>query len=143
MEDAAYGPALLALRKDSHNPERKAKLLVTAARLAPVLALPIIQLQLKSSGEEDRKEGMDALAATEQAEALPLLVQGLADPSLRVREAAAHALVSLTRQSPSQEGLAWSGADPATDAEYWSSWLRTNPPSPIHPLRECPQLVRQ
>ncbi len=143
MNDAAYGPPLLALWRDNRNTERKAKLLVTAARLDPTIAMPIIQSFLQSSKEKDREEGANALAATERPEVLTLLVQGLTDSSLRVRQAAAHALVSLTRKTPSKDGLTWSGADPATDADYWSSWLRNNPALPIHPIRECPQMLPQ
>jgi len=143
MKDGTYGPLLLAVREHSHQQKRKTQLLLAAARLDPTTAMPVIRALLESSQETDRAAAINALAATERPEVLPRLLQGLTDPSLRVREAAANSLVSLTRRSPTQDGLAWSGADPATDVDFWSSWLRTNPASPIHPIRECPQMAEQ
>ena len=142
MGDASYGPQLIALMNSSSNVYEKAKLLVAAARLDPTNALPIIQPLLKSSNEKDREEGVIALAATEQPTALPILVRALADSSLRVRSTAAQGLVSLTRETPSIDGLFWSGTDPAADAPFWSAWLRANSESPIHPIRECHEVGR-
>ncbi len=101
--------------------------------------MPVVQALFNSSQEADRESAINALAAIERPDALPRLVRALIDPSYRVREAAAHALISLTRRSPTQDGLSWPGDDPAYAADYWSSWLRTNPVSPIHLIRECPQ----
>ncbi len=143
MGDAAYGVALLTLSKNSKHKGRQAKLLVTAARLDPTMTMPIIHRLLESSMEDEREEGVNALAAIERSEVLPILVQKLTDPSSSVRQAAARALVSLTRKTPSNDGLFWSGADPATDAGYWAAWLRSIPASPIRPIRECPQTARQ
>jgi hypothetical protein len=137
MRDASYGPQFLALMNSSSNIDEKAKLLVAAARLDPTNTLPIIQPLLKSSNEKDREKGVTALAATEQPTALPILVRALSDSSLPVRSAAAQGLVSLTRETPSKDGLFWSGTDPATDAPFWSAWLRANPQLPIHPIHEC------
>ena len=124
------------------NIDEKANLLVAAARLDPTNTLPIIQPLLKSSNEKEREKGVIALAVTEQPAALPILVRALSDSSLRVRSAAAQGLVSLTRETPSKGGLFWSGTDPATDAPFWSAWLRANPQLPIHPIRECHEVGR-
>lgn len=143
MNDPTYAPALLAVREHSHDQHRKAKLLWAAARLDRAKAMPIVQELLNPSQETDRESAINALAATERPEVLPRLIQGLNDQSYQVREAAAHALISLTRRSPTQDGLSWPGDDPANAADYWSSWLRTNPVSPIHPIRECPQAAER
>ena len=110
--------------------------------ILPTNTLPIIQSLLKSSNEKDREKGVIALAATEQPTVLPILVRALSDSSLRVRSAVAQGLVSLTRETPSKDGLFWSGTDPATDAPFWSAWLRANPQLPIHPIDECHEVGR-
>ena len=142
MKDASYAPALFTLREHSRDRERKAQLFRAAARLDPARAMPVAEELLKSSQEEDRTSAIDALAATEQPEALPRLVHALHDPAFRVRSAAAYALVALTRTSPSPFGFMWTGQDPASEFDFWSSWLRTHPDLPIHLTRECPQATK-
>ena len=142
MGDAGYAPRLLTLRNKSGNIDKKTELLTAAARLDPKSTLSVIRPLLESSNEHDREDGVKALEATEQPEALPLLVPALSDSSLQVRSIAARALVFLTRQTPSKDGLSWSGEDPITDAPFWWAWLQANPQLPIHLMRECPEMAR-
>jgi len=141
MGDASYGPQLLELMTGK-NTEQRAKLLAAAARLDPTHTLPVIQPFLDASDDQKRKSGVIALAATEQPEALPILVRMLSDSSFQVRAAAAEELIDLTRQSPSDNGMFWPGNDPASAAPYWSAWLRSNPELSVHLIRECPQAAR-
>jgi HEAT repeat protein len=143
LGDPSYGPQLLRLMKRSKDVSGDAKLLAAAARLDAKTAMTVIQPLLASPNERERTGAVNALAATERGEALPVLVRMLNDASFEVRCAAAHGLVSITRESPSRDGMFWSGEDPAADRTYWSAWLKENPDLPIHPLRECPQLAQR
>jgi len=141
MGDASYGPQLLELMTGK-NTQGRAKLLAAAARLDPTHTWPLIQPFLDAPDYETRKSGVTALAATEQSQALPILVRMLSDSSFQVRAAAAEGLIDLTRQSPSNDGRFWPGSDPASAAPYWSAWLQSNPELPVHLVRECPQAAR-
>ncbi len=134
--DASYAPRLVNLMNQSQNIEEKGRLLVAAAHLDADGTKSLVQSFLDSPDAETRKSGAQALAATEQSTAIPTLLSLLSDTSLRVRSCAAEGLVSLTRFTPSNDGLFWHG-DPSSAAPYWVAWIRDNPQLPVHPIREC------
>lgn len=141
MGDASYGQPLLDLaRQTTFNRQfpfnKNKEALVAAARLDPAAAMPVVREQLASTDEDQRAAGTRALAATEQKEAIPMLVNLLSDPSSRVHAEAKQGLQSLTRITyfnPSTNA----SDDQKGEIPFWSAWLKSNPDLPIRLDREC------
>jgi HEAT repeat protein len=132
-----YRPLLLALSASVADSDAAGLILAALARLERVRALPVIRPLIGSTAAGERYYAVRALEATELPQVLPPLLSMLEDPSLRLRSAAASALVSLTSQSPTDNGLFWSGTDPKEHVLFRSNWLQTHHESPVHPLSEC------
>jgi hypothetical protein len=119
-DEAAWVPVILASRKD-RDPQVNA-----AARRAVLTArpdlLPVVEKLLREDGDPSfRADLLLLLGARRRLDAVPICLQALADPHVRVATAAAEALEGLSGEALGYDARAWAAWDAARRAREAAS----------------------